>query len=400
MKILFIAHRVPFPPNGGYPIVVHTSIKAAIDEGAEAHVFSLNPHKHYVNTHHIKDDLYEQVPVTTCTINTDITVWDASKNLFSSRSYNVSRFYKANAIAQLKNVLRQNSFDIIQLEGLFVVPYLGLIRQLSKAKVIYRAHNIEYEIWEHQAASEKLPLRRFYLKLLAKRLKNFELEHLNKFDAIATITRADMAQLKHLGCTTSIDSFAVAVNPDDYVPDARKVEHPSIFHIGSMDWLPNREGMEWFLDNVWQSVQVLRTGLKFHIAGKNITNEFEDYEEEDIIMHPDVEDAKVFVNSKSVMVVPLRSGSGMRVKIIEAMAMKKCIISTSLGAEGIRYEHAKNILIADTPDEFYKYILKCTTDRQLCEHIGENARKLVERDHHYQNFCRNIMAFYKKLIGA
>lgn len=398
MKILYITSRVPFPPHGGYPIVVYNSIKGAVNEGAEVTLFSLNTNNHHVAVRHLKDPLIDQISFVSCSINIDLTSWEEVKNIVSRKSYNVFRFYKAAAVSQLKNILRKNTFDIIQFEGLFVGPYLSLVRQLSKAVVVYRAHNIEYQIWEQLSVSERSPIRKFYLSYISRKLRRYEFENMNNFDAVVTLNEADLRELKYQGCNARMENFSVMLDPEDYLPQAGKTEALSIFHLGSMDWIPNLEGLEWFIDHVWSDLEKLNVKLTFHIAGKNIPQEISELADERIRIYSDLEDAKQFMDTKSVMVVPLQSGSGMRVKIIEGMAMKKCIISTSLGAEGIRYEHGKNILIADTADDFYRYILQCTTDSGLVERIGEYARLLFERDHHIQPATRRMMDFYQKLI--
>jgi glycosyltransferase involved in cell wall biosynthesis len=397
MKILYITNRVPFPPHGGYPIVIYNSVKGALNEGADVTLFSLNTNKHYVSARTLKDPLLDSISFVTCSVNIDVNVWEEVKSVMSKRSPHVFRYYKAAAIGQLKNILRKNKFDIIQFEGLFVVPYLPLVRQLSQAKVVYRAHNIEYRIWEQQAFAERFPIRKLYLTYLSSQLRQFEFDNMNKFDAVVTLNEADLRELKYQGCSVRMENFSVMLDPDDYRPIDAKAEALSIFHLGSMEWLPNQEGLEWFLEHVWDDLRQLNVGLTFHIAGTNIPQEIEELADHEIKVYPYLDDAKGFMNSKSVMVVPLQSGSGMRVKIIEGMALKKCIISTSLGAEGIRYEHGKNILIADTADDFYRYILQCTTDSGLVERIGEYARLLFERDHHIEPVAKGMMNFYQKL---
>jgi glycosyltransferase involved in cell wall biosynthesis len=223
---------------------------------------------------------------------------------------------------------------------------------------------------------------------------------MNNYDAVVTLNEADLRELKYQGCNVRMDNFSVMLDPDDYQPQTGAAESLSIFHLGSMDWMPNQEGLEWFIEHVWDDLQKLNVGLTLHIAGKNIPPEITELADNYILVYPELDDAKKFMNSKSIMVVPLKSGSGMRVKIIEGMAMKKCIISTSLGAEGIRYEHGKNILIADTADDFYRYILQCTTDSGLVERIGEYARLLFERDHSIQPAAKRMMSFYESLSPA
>jgi glycosyltransferase involved in cell wall biosynthesis len=400
MKILLFTSRIPFPAKSGYPIVVYNTIKALVDSGVEVTVFCLNARKYNVDVKALKDPLLDKINLITAPINTDINIQKALLSLFTKKSYTIFRYYQSSSVAKLRNLLQHSEFDIIQLEGLVVMPYLDVIRQNSKARIVYRAHNIEHQLWELSASSERSILRRIYLKILAKRLYRFERDNLNKPDAILTINISDQSYLRFLGCTVTLENFPVAIDPGAYMADLSKVEYPSVFHLGAMDMQPNLDSVEWFIQYVWKDLYQLNANLKFHIAGKDIPKGFYDYEEDDIILYNNIQDAREFMNSKAVMVVPLRSGSGMRVKIIEGMAMKKCIISTSVGAEGINYQHGKNILIADTPDEFYKYILQCTTDRKLCESIGENARKLVEKEYNINHHGERLIAFYNNLINS
>jgi glycosyltransferase involved in cell wall biosynthesis len=393
MKILLFTSGIPFPAKNGYQIVVYNTIKGLVDLGAEITVFSLNTTKSNASIH-IKDPLPDQINLITAPVNTEITIRRVFSSLFTKKSYTIFKFYQSSSIAKLKNLLQHSDYDIIQLEGLLVMPYLDIIRQNSKAKIVYRAHHIEHQLL---ASTEHSFLRRIYLKLLAKRLYRFERDNLNKPDAILTINIADQSSLKFLGCDARLENFPVSVDPEKYSADLSKVEYPSVFHIGAMDVLPNLESVQWFIQYVWNDLNKLNANLKFHIAGKDIPKNLNN-NEEDIVLYNNIENAREFMGSKAVMVVPLRFGSGMRVKIIEGMAMKKCIISTSLGAEGINYEHGKNILIADTPDEFYKYILQCTTDRKFCESIGENARKLVEKEYNINHHSQRLMDFYNDLI--
>ena len=397
MKILLFTSGVPFPAKSGYPIVIYNTIKGLTDLGAEVTVFSLNTRKHQHDFSMSDDPLTDKINLITAQINTEITLQRVFLSIFTKKSYTIFKFYQASSIAKLKNLLQHSEFDVIQLEGLLVMPYLDMIKQNAKAKIVYRAHNIEHQLLE---SSEQSFLRRLYLKILAKRLYRFERDNLNKPDAVLTINISDQSSLKFLGCNVRLENFPVALDPDNYNADLSKVEYPSVFHLGAMDMLPNLESVQWFIQYVWNDLRQLNVNLKFHIAGKDIPQDFYNAGEQDILLYNNIENAREFMSSKAVMVVPLQSGSGMRVKIIEGMAMKKCIISTSLGAEGINYEHGKNILIADTPNEFYKYILQCTTDRKLCESIGENARKLVEKEYNIKNHSERLLAFYEDLIKS
>jgi glycosyltransferase involved in cell wall biosynthesis len=400
VKILILTNRVPFPPNSGYPIVVYNTIKGLINLNVEVSLFSINASKHKVDVDDIYDPVFEQINFHSFNIDTEVNIWGAFFNIFSNQSYNVSRFYDDDAAKLLENVLKENEFDIIQFEGLFVVPYLDLVKENSKAKLIYRAHNIEFDVWERLAAREQFTPRRKYLEFLSRRLKVYETEQINRFHQVFAISDPDRQNILRLGCQTRLDVFPVAIDFEKYQVDVKKTSFPTLFHLGAMDWRPNKEGLEWFLDEIWPDIEKLSSELRFYIAGKNMQKQFFDYDSDNLIVEGEVFDAVEFMNSKAIMIVPLLSGSGMRVKIIEGMAMQKCIIATTMAAEGIKCEHGKDILIADTPDEFYRSILQCITQPNRWREIGKHARKTVERDHDINGNATRMLEIYTILVNS
>lgn len=400
MKTLILSNRVPFPPNSGYPIVVYNTIKGLLKLGVEITLFSINTNKHRVDVDDIYDPVFEQIRFHSFDLDTEVNLWGAFFNIFSNESYNVSRFYDDDAAKMLENILHENEFDIIQFEGLFVVPYLEVVKNNSKAKLIYRAHNIVFDVWERLANSERFTPRRRYLQFLARRLKVYETEQINRFHQIFAISEPDRQSILHFGCETCLDVFPVALDFEKYVIDPKKTSFPTLFHLGAMDWRPNKEGLEWFIDEIWPDIEKLNSELRFYIAGKAMQQHFYDYDSDNLVVEGEVFDAVEFMNSKAIMIVPLLSGSGMRVKIIEGMAMKKCVIATTYAAEGLNYENGKDILIADTPDEFYRCILQCVTHPNRWREIGENARRTVERDHNLSVISERMLNVYHRLVNG
>ncbi|MDQ8005705.1 MAG: glycosyltransferase family 4 protein [Pedobacter sp.] len=400
MRVLLLSHRVPFPPNSGYPIVVYNTIKGLQKLGAEITLFSLNNSKEYVDVDDIYDPVFEKIDFHSFTIDIEVNVWDAFVNVFSNQSYNVSRFFDNDAEKVLENVLREKEFDIVQFEGLFVVPYLDTVKQYSKAKLVYRAHHIEHDVWERLAQRERFTPRRTYLDFLARRLKAYEMEQINRFHQVFAISNPDRQKLLLMGCETRLDVFPVALDFEKYNIDTSKTSFPTLFHLGAMDWRPNKEGLEWFLDEIWPDIEELSGELRFYIAGKNMQKQFFDYDSDNLIVEGEVFDAVDFINSKAIMIVPLLSGSGMRVKIIEGMVMQKCIIATSMAADGIDCKHGRDILIADTPDEFYRAILKCITHPNKWQEIGRNARKTAEKHHEVNANAKRMFDIYGELVAV
>ncbi len=400
MNVLILTHRVPFPPNSGYPIVVYNTIKGLLRLGVKISLFSINPSKQRVDVDDIYDPLFEKIHFQSFQVDTEINIWDAFFNIFSNQSYNVSRYYDEDAARGLENLLRERTFDIIQFEGLFVVPYLDLVKEHSDAKLIYRAHNVEFDVWQKLAAIEKFTPRRKYLEFLSLRLKSYETEQINRFHQVFAISYHDRQIILQFGCQTRLDVFPVSVDMEKYQVDLTKTSFPTLFHLGAMDWRPNKEGLEWFLDEIWPDIEELTGELRFYIAGKYMQKQFFEYDSDNLIVEGEVFDAVEFMNSKAIMIVPLLSGSGMRVKIIEGMAMQKCIIATSMAAEGINCIHGKDILIANTPDEFYRAILNCITQPDRWREIGIQARKTAVRDHDIYTNAERMLQIYKELTPS
>lgn len=398
MKILILTHRVPFPQNGGYPIVVCNTIRGLVNLGHEVSLVSLNAKKHRHEEDH-PDELLKKINYRSYDIDTGMSLFDGFLTTFSKNAYNIDRYYDENFDKLLIGEVRNNVYDIIQFEGLFVAPYINTVRRNCKAKLVYRAHNIEHQIWERLAQQKSDPFKKFYLRLMSRRIKKYEIEQISKFDAIAVFTAQDKETMLLYGAKIPVEVVPVGIEMEHYRPDFNKTEFPSLFFLGSLDWTPNREGIEWFLHGFHSDIENDELRVKFYVAGNDIPEEFDDYEVlGKIFIQGEVDDALEFVNSKSIMIVPLLSGGGMRVKIVEGMAMQKCIISTALGAEGINYKNGVNILIANTHEEFFKAIRRCIADEDYCKAVGINARRLIEDQHDVNKVTNNLVALYEGLL--
>ncbi|HEY0245100.1 MAG TPA: glycosyltransferase family 4 protein [Mucilaginibacter sp.] len=398
MRILILTHRVPFPQNGGYPIVVCNTIRGLVNLGHEVSLVALNAKKNHHEPNEDDSEILSKINYRAYNIDTNVSVFEVAANLFSKTSFNINKYYDPEFERLLVRELRNRDFDIIQFEGLFVSLYLTAVRKVSKAKLIYRLHNIENQIWQRLAEQKNDPFKKSYLKMHAKRIKNYELQTLNNFNAIAVFTQQDKTTLLEYGTKIPIEILPVGINLDNYKPDFNKTEFPSLFFLGSLDWLPNREGIEWFLENFNKDLTDGELRVRFYVAGNDIPERFDDYDVMGkIFIQGEVDDVLEFANSKSIMIVPLLSGGGMRVKIVEGMAMQKCIISTSLGAEGINYENGVNILIANNYDEFYDAIKLCIADEEYCKNIGLNARRLMEEQHNVNHVTIKLVDFYESV---
>ncbi len=398
MNILFLCNKSPYPPKEGGPIAMNVNIGGLIKAGHSVKVIALNTNKYFIDPKEIPEKYKSETDIKFVYTDLSIKPVEALANLFSSKSYHVERFVSDNVNKKLIQILKDNSFDIVQLEMLYMAPYIETIKQHSNARVILRAHNIEHLIWERITSVTKNPLKKWYIGNLTKKLKNYELSVMDKFDGIATITAKDAEFFRDAGCRIPLTDVPFGIDVAKYKPQYFEEKEISLFHLGSMNWMPNEEGVRWFLDKVWPLIHKENPKLKFYLAGRMMPDWLTNLKIKNVEVVGEVDDATEFINEKGIMIVPLLSGSGIRIKIIEGMALGKTIISTTIGAEGINYEDGKDILIANTPEEFSKAIAQCINDKDYCALIGKNARKLTENDHNITKIIDKLIRFYNKVI--
>jgi glycosyltransferase involved in cell wall biosynthesis len=275
-----------------------------------------------------------------------------------------------------------------------MTPYIGTIRRFSNAGVFLRSHNLEYIIWERIAEGSRNLAKKSYLKLLARQLKKYELRIFEEVNGIIAISSTDEKKYLQLGYEGPITTVPFGIDTLSVKPAAHQGNTLTLFHLGSMDWTPNLEGVNWFLDEVWPAIHNHFPGLKLHLAGRAMPEEIAARKDPDVIIDGAVENAGNYMQQHGVMIVPLRSAGGIRVKIIEGMALGKVIISTSIGAEGIDCESGKNILIANTPEEFLNAITLLKNQPEAAAEIGNSARNLVVQQFDIQTLTKKMVTFF------
>ena len=400
MDILQICHKPPYPPTDGGSIAMNNITQGLLEAGQHVKVMALETPKHPLRNDLIPDSYREATQIETSFIDTSVKIPSALKSFLTHQSYQVKRFYSKAFAIKLAETLKRNHYDIVHLESVFTTPYIPVIRQYSQARIVLRTHNIEHLIWQRMARNEQNPVKKWALKTFSKQMKRYECSLGNMIDAFATISMPDYQFFKTLYDTIPGTVIPFGINVEDYEPeeDYMPSDKPELFHIGSMDWMPNIEGVEWFLDEVWPRVLSEFPEVTFTIAGRKIPAEIIERNERNVLVAGEVESANEFMLSKDIMIVPILAGSGIRVKIIEGMALGKVVITTSIGAEGLDVENGKNILIADTPEEFVAAIEKCVKTPDVCAIIGENARNFVSLYHNNELITNKLIDFYRSLL--
>lgn len=358
MKILILHNKFPYPAKDGGSIAVLNLAKSLANIGHQITFLCFNTSKHYFNLKKLPKELKQCIDFRTVYLKSDINPLKALFNLLFSRLPYIAQRFKTKLFSkELSKVLTENSFDIVQIEGLYMCQYIPVIKKFSKAKIAYRAHNIEHEIWQRTVQSEKNFLQKMYLKNLSKRLKRFEVNTLNSYDLLVPISHRDTSILNALGNTkpSIINIPGIDLN-EKYI---HSYQHKTnLFFLGALDWKPNQEGLVWFFESVWPEIWNRSNHLTLSIAGRNAPAWLEKKikQQSNVNYLGEIEEVEEFISTNGIMIAPLLSGSGIRIKIIEGLAYGKIIITSTIGAEGLDVEDKKNIFIADTKKEYMKCI--------------------------------------------
>ena len=375
---------------------MNSIITGLLDAGHHVKVLAINSPKYNVKDSDIPEEYKKKTGIELIDVDLDVKPIKAFLNLFTRKSYHVERFISKTFKARLAEVLQKEQFDVVQLEMLYMAPYIETIREHSKAVVVLRAHNVEHKIWERIANETKFFVKRWYINHLAKTLKEYELNALETVDGIAAITRKDAAFFRKY-CSKPIIDIPYGVYPEEFTPKSEIEGKPKFYHIGSMNWMPNEEGIRWFIDEVLPKTVEKVPTFVYHLAGRNMPEWLTQLNNPNVDVVGEVPDAKAFVANNDVAIVPLLAGSGIRIKIIESMAMGKTVITTRVGAEGILYDEEVNIIIAENKAKMVEAIRSINENPQIAVKIGQAARKLIEETYDNRKIIARLLLFYEQI---
>ncbi len=403
MRILQVCPKPPYPPRDGGSLAMFNLAYSLKKLGHQVSVLTMFTGKHRLTAGQCQK-FSEMMEVHSVYVNTTPGLFRVISNLlFSDKPIHVERFFSKAFETELCRILKANRFDVIQLEGLYLAAYIPAIRKNTDALIAFRAHNVEHEIWERMEQGETNIFRRAYFRVLAKRIKYYEQQVMNLYDILVPITNRDLDHFRAMGntnpafmCNAGVDIDTETRNRE---PQAEQLPSTaaSLFFVGSLDWIPNQEGLLWFVNRVFPQIHHRFPAVKFHIAGRNTPQSLQkSLNYPGILFHGEVADARLFMAKHQISIAPCFSGSGIRVKIIESMALGKPVVTTTIGAEGLNAVHNENIVIADNADDFFRHIERLIEFPELCRSIGDSAKNFAARNFDNKILASALAGFYEK----
>ena len=400
MNILILSNKPPYPTKDGSSLATLNMSIGLAEHGNKVKILAFTTQKHPCKIEQIPTEIRALIDFEFVNINTSISRFKAITNiLFSRLPFNIERFIDENFSQKLAGILNQYTFDIIQLEGLYLMPYIQDIRKVCKTPIVYRSHNIEHEIWNRIASNETNPIKAWYFKLLSKRIAKMEGEIAQQINALVAISKRD--ENWFLSRNFSNPSISIPSGYKCYgTSNLTGFTNNDICFLGSLDWIPNQEGLIWFLDNIWPKIKANQPSISLHIAGRNAPTDLAERFKNEIGInyHGEIQNAKDYLNSFSILVVPLLSGSGIRVRIIEGMMLQKAIITTSIGIEGIDAKGGEEAIIVDTPKDFAEATIELINNQSLRARIAEKARNFAMSNYDNTVLTEKLIEFYKQIV--
>lgn len=300
-----------------------------------------------------------------------------ARNVFSGLPYAVSRYRSTAMREAIRSAVRERKVDLVVCD--FLTPSVNVPSNLGVPTLLFQ-HNVEAAIWERHASVAKHPVTRAYMREQWRRMRAFERQECRRFDHVIAVSDADRETFATDYGVSAVSSVPTGVDTEFFRPSGKVARRPrEIVFTGSMDWMPNEDGLVWFAGEILPLVRAQLPDVTLAVVGRNPTARIRALSAgvPGVEVTGTVPDIRPYLERAAVVVVPLRVGGGTRLKIYEAMAMERAIVSTTIGAEGLPVSDGTDIRIAADPVAFADALVQLLRDPDAAARIGAAAAAMV-----------------------
>ncbi len=405
MRILLITHLMPYPPRGGCTLRNFNLIRECARRH-EIHLLTFYQKAHLDNPESFQSNIKEMRKYCKVVKVYDIPT-DGRKfawysllllNMLSPTPYSVWKFYSRAMVRAVRAHASAHSFDLVEIGTIALANFAKLVPDLPCLMV---HHNIESELLMRRSRSIKSILSRAYVALQARKLRRFERRACLSFDLHTTVSERDKRTLQEICPGARVTVVPNGVDTDYFRPAEVQIGDNSLIFIGGMSWYPNLDAMTHFTRDIWHLIRSKLPDASMNLIGRMPSKEILDFSQNNpsFKVLGFVDDVRPLMAKAAAYVVPIRVGGGTRLKILDAMAMGKAIVSTSIGCEGIEVTDGKDIVIADEPADFADKTVELLRNSELRERLGKNARETAERLYSWGKIAPTLERAYEELAG-
>ena len=408
MKILFLTQIVPFPPDAGPKVKTWHVLRSLVGQGHSVTLVSFvrSEEMQYVFTLRELCNAVHTVPIYRARL---ADVMYMIRSYLTQRPFLVERDDLRPMQELVDKLVQEEHFDCIHADQLTMVQFAlrgAASASGKKPKVIMDAHNAVWTIVERMAENARWFLKPV-LKIEAKRVKRYEGELLKTVDHVLAVTEIDRVGLEQAmesfngngkGHPAPITVVPIAVDTQQLQPIQRKPGSKNIVTLGTLHYPPNADGIRWFLNQVFPLIRQRVPEATLTIIGKNPPRDFLDtaaQNPESIKITGYVPDLAPYLQESTLMVVPVRAGGGMRVRILEAFSYAMPVVTTTIGLEGIQGVPEKDVLVADTTTDFANRVIQLLENPDLQQKLSTNGRQLAETKYDWQVILSAMNPIYE-----
>lgn len=395
MKVLFLAHLFPLPLDSGGKIKSFYTLRALAREhevSVLAFLRTADEEKRISELRGICPNL-ELIPLRRGKLR---QLADLGLSLLTNRSFIVSRDFRVQMRDAVRSAIDEFQPDVVHIDHLQMAQFVDFD---AGYKTVLDHHNVESMIIKRVGEAPGSPFVRLYSRIEWPKLQRYELDICRKCDRIITVSEEDKQTLASL--EPSLDNIAsvpIGVDVDYFDGVVRDPASSNILSIATMYWPPNVDSMLYFHKDILPLVRKEVPDCTLTIAGQRPVQSIQSLASDlGTRVTGYVEDSRDYARDCGVFIVPLRSGSGVRVKILNAMAMGLPVVSTSVGAEGLDVISGEHLLIADTPKDFAESVVRVLRDSDLAARLGQNARDQVRENYSWDTIGRRLLGVYEEL---
>ena len=398
MRILQLSPRVPFPLTDGGALGIFNITKNLAALGHEVHMVALSR-----TGIEETDELERSCTLSVVQADTRTTRTGALAALFSRMPYTIKKYWQSQVARRILEIATEGKFDLVHADHLHMARYGQLVSDELGIPLAIREHNFESTIVERFYQNQRNPLLRAYGYLEYKKLARYEKNMCGKADLNVMITEEDQSRLRSMDSAVKTVVVPAGVDIDFFrparsIPGDGPVPELSILSVASMDWFPNVDAVLWFCDEVLPKILETHPSAVFQIVGRGVPDAVRAKASDNVKIIGFVDDVRDYMERALVMVVPLRIGGGMRLKILNALAMAKAVVSTPIGCEGIAVEDGVNISVAEEGAEFATRVSELLSDAALREKMGGSGLAFVRESHTWPKLIADLESEYTRLI--
>lgn len=404
-RLLFLAHLLPYPPDSGAGIRTYNILRllARDFEITALCFYREDPSYDAIPLHRRLEALrafgrVEAFPIPQQRSRVRL-VWDHLRSVARARPYTYFVHDSTAFDHALDRLLASTTFDVAHVDSLDLSRVLP---RLSGRPVVCTHHNVESALLLRRARGERRPLLRRYLRLQATLTEWEERRWLERVALNLAVSPDDEALLRALAPRARVATVPNGVDVERFTPAADGTHEEGSVFVGGTGWYPNRDGLEWFVGEILPRLGAIGASAPVRWVGHVTEEERRRFQGAGGVLDLTgyVEDIRPHVTRAACFLVPLRVGGGTRLKVLDAWAMGKAVVSTTVGCEGLDARHLENILIADDPAEFARCVQRVLTDGELRRRLGAAGRRTVERRYGWDVVGATLRDLYRSLLPA